>query len=74
MTDYKVREILELTYKDYYNKGYFQSNTQAKAANAILQCDSGKLVSTLARALTADTQRFIIIPAITVTFLTAKPF
>ena len=43
MSDYKIREIFELSYKEYCDKGYFQSNTQAKAANAILKCKSGKL-------------------------------
>lgn len=66
--------ILELSYESYCDKGYFQPNTQAKAANPILKCKSVKLGFTLAGALTADTQRFIIIPAVTVTVLTARPF
>ena len=49
MSNYKIREIFELSYKNYCGKEYFQSDTQVKAANAILKCKSGKLGFNLSR-------------------------
>ena len=49
MSDYGIREIFELAYEGYCERKYFQSDTQIKAANAILKCKSGKLGFNLSR-------------------------
>ena len=49
MSNYGIRKIFELAYGDYCGREYFQSDTQVKAANAILKCKSGKLGFNLSR-------------------------
>ncbi|ESL02202.1 putative transposase [Catonella morbi ATCC 51271] len=49
MSDYGIREIFELAYEGYCERKYFQSDTQIKAANAILKCKSGKRGFNLSR-------------------------
>lgn len=43
MGDLKIRKIFELAYGAYCAQGHFHSAVQKKAANAILNCKSGKL-------------------------------
>lgn len=43
MTDLKIRKVFELSYGAYCAQGHFQSDVQKKAAQAILNCKSGKL-------------------------------
>ena len=43
MADYKIQKIFCHSYDDYQNTASFQSDSQRKAARAILHCKSGKL-------------------------------
>lgn len=43
MGDYKIRQIFERSYKEYSAQGHHLSDVQRKAADAILNCKSGRL-------------------------------
>ena len=43
LADLKIRKVFELSYGAYCAQGLFQSDVQKKAAQAILNCKSGKL-------------------------------
>ena len=43
MAEYKIQKIFCFSYDDYQNESFFQSDVQKKAAQAILDCKSGKL-------------------------------
>ena len=43
MADYKIQKIFDLSYDDYQNSSFFQSEVQKKAARDILHCKSGNL-------------------------------
>ena len=49
MNNFKIRQIFEHSYDAYSAQNHYQSNTQQKAAHAILNCKSGKLGYNISR-------------------------
>lgn len=43
MSNYKIKQIWESSYEDYCASHHYQSEVQAQASHAILNCKSGKL-------------------------------
>ena len=49
MADFKIQQIFDFSYEDYWRHGAFQSDVQRKAAHAIMRCNTGALGCNISR-------------------------